>query len=63
MSLSLSLNRKYAEARDVITQTVEKYVKDYPELNSRSVESQSTILIDHQKNYKQGVAFLEGIKV
>lgn len=62
MSLALSLKKKYTEAREVITEVVTKYAEDYPELNSRSVESQSTILIDHQKNYKQGITYLEGIK-
>ena len=61
-SLALSLQKKYAEAREAINEIVGKYADDYPDLKSRSVESQSTILVDHQKNYKSGIQYLEDIK-
>jgi len=61
-SLALSLQKKYAEAREAINEVVGKYADDYPDLKSRSVESQATILVDHQKNYKSGIQYLQDIK-
>lgn len=61
-ALGLSLLKKYAEAREVINELIATYEKDNPDLKSRAIETQARIFIDHQKNYKEGVQFLEKVR-
>lgn len=60
--LALSLKKRYAESKEVLNELINKYADDDPELKSRAIETQASIFVDHQKNYKGAIEYLQGVK-
>jgi tetratricopeptide (TPR) repeat protein len=60
--LALSLKKRYAESKEVLNELITKYADDNPELKSRAIETQASIFVDHQKNYKGAIDYLHKVK-
>ena len=60
--LALSIKKRYAESKEVLTELITKYADDNPELKSRAIETQASILVDHQKNFKGAIDYLLQVK-
>ena len=59
--MALSLNKKYAEAKTNLGLVADEYGADFKELAGRVEDMNSTILVYHEKNYKQAISYFEDI--
>lgn len=60
--LALSLKKRYAESKEILDELIMKYADENPELKSRAVETQVSILVDHQNDYKDAIEYLYQVK-
>lgn len=59
--LTLSLSKKYAEAKTALNLVLDEYGAEFKEIAQRVENINSTILVYHEKNYKAAIANFEEI--
>lgn len=59
--LALSLSGKYRDARDGLSELLTEYGADYDDLERRVKDAETTIMVYHEKNYRDAIKHYEKI--